>query len=383
MVKRMPGLPVIVMALRQRLLRWTGRDSDPHRGRIDTDLSPSARHFADYHAAPLALSYAVCSPADAGEWQVRARTKFAELAGYERGSGIPEIVQEDMFPLGVGMTRRRIYLKARSGVVIPIHLIGQLKPKDPRPVMICLQGTNTGAHLSWGERRFPADADKSMQGYDIALQAARRGYLAIAIEQSCFGERSERQISPRSPAPCVDAAMHALLLGRSLPGERCSDVSAVIDWLYANADGLSIDPRRIHIMGHSSGGSVGLFAAALDPRIGAVLACGCVGFIRDTIGRRRDDQGQNVVPGILKWMELADIVGLIAPRPFATVAGDCDHIWPSTGAAAVIEQAKSIYAALGATDRIRHVGEPGGHRFRPEASWAALSAIADIPATNK
>jgi hypothetical protein len=88
-------------------------------------------------------------------------------------------------------------------------------PDTPRPIMICLQGTNTGAHLSWGDVRFPDDIDKKQRGYDVAVQAAKRGYLAVAIEQSCFGERSERQIVPRSAAPCIDATLHAMLLGRS------------------------------------------------------------------------------------------------------------------------------------------------------------------------
>lgn len=242
--------------------------------------------------------------------------------------------------------------------------------------MICLQGTNTGAHLSWGEVRFPDDANKQARGYDIAIQAAERNYLAIAVEQSCFGERGERQIVPRSAASCIDATLHAMLLGRSLLGERCSDVSAVVDWLIAHREDLLIDPARIHIIGHSSGGTTAMFSAALDTRISAVLACGCVGFIRNTIGRRRDDNGQGVIPGILNWMETADVVGLIAPRPFVTVAGDIDHIWPSSGAEVVTAEAKLIYAALGAADRIECVSAPGGHSFRPDLSWRAFLDMA-------
>jgi hypothetical protein len=118
-----------------------------------------------------------------------------------------------------------------------------------------------------------------------------------------------------------------------------------------------------------------MFSAALDPRIAAVLACGCLGFIRDTIGRRRDDNGQLVIPGILQWMDMADVVGLIAPRPFVTVAGETDHIWPAPGAEAVIAEAKAIYSALAANDLIDCVAEPGGHLFRPEPSWQAFFRV--------
>jgi dienelactone hydrolase len=376
MPKQLPSVQVLALAARRRLERLIGRERNAFADSpAGLALSPSARHFADYPNAPLALRFAGGRWPDAADWQRQARAKLAELCGYSRAQQAPEASHSQTFRLGNGFERRRLYLQARPGVDIPVHLIAGPAPQAPRPVMICLQGTNTGAHLSWGEVRFPDDADKRQQGYDIATQAAARGYLAVAVEQSCFGERSERQIGPRSAAPCVDATMHAVLLGRSLAGERCSDVSAVIDWLIANHASLGIDPERIHVMGHSSGGTTAMFSAALDPRISAVLACGCVGFIRDTIGRRRDDNGQGVIPGILNWMEAADIVGLVAPRPFVTVAGDTDHIWPASGAEAVTAEARAVYVALGASQFLECVSAPGGHSFRPEVSWRTFLAV--------
>ena len=374
MPKSLPSLRSAALALRNRAARMLGRSTDPFADSApDMALSPSARHFADYETAPLALRFAQKPAQDAAAWQTLARAKLAELAGYRREPAAPRLVYDTVFPLPGGGERRRVYLRARAGVDIPIHIFAPREGAQPAPVMLCLQGTNSGAHLSWGEVRLPADAD--MQGYDFALQAAARGYLAVAIEQSCFGERGERAMAPRSDAPCVDATMHALLLGRSLMGERCSDVSAVADWLIGEAGVLGIDPARIYAMGHSAGGSVALFAAALDARIAGALACGCIGFIRDTIGRRRDSQGQNVIPGILNWMEIADVVGLVAPRPFVTVAGESDPIWPASGAVAVCEEARAIYEKLDAAARLRCVSEPGAHMFRPQASWEAWSSV--------
>lgn len=370
--------PAIRMALRNRALRLLGRPVNPF---ADTPsglcLSPSQRHFPDYDQAPLKLRFQTLQPTDVRAWQAKAREKLAELAGYQRATSIPEVVGDEIFPLPGGLVRRRIYLRIRQGVDIPIHLVASPDSAFPKPVMLCLQGTNSGAHISWGEARFPADLEKAEGSYAFALQAAERGYLAIAIEQSCFGERAEKAIRPRSAAPCVDAMMHALLLGRSLMGERCSDVSAVIDWLHAAAAALQIDTARIHAMGHSAGGSVALFSAALDERIAAVLACGCIGYIRDTIGRRRDDQGQNVIPGILSWMEMGDVIGLVAPRPLVSVAGEQDPIWPADGAAAVFADANSIYHALNAANRIVLVQEAGAHFFRPRISWSIFASLTD------
>jgi dienelactone hydrolase len=373
MPKSLPSLRSAALALRNRAARLFGRSADPFADSAPgMALSPSARHFADYETAPLVLRFAGKPNQDVAAWQTLARGKLAELAGYRREPAAPRAMHDSAFPLPGGGVRRRVYLRVRSGVDIPIHIVAPRERAGAAPVMLCLQGTNSGAHLSWGEVRLPADAD--MPGYDFALQAASRAYLAVAVEQSCLGERAERAIAPRSEAPCVDATMHALLLGRSLMGERCSDVSAVVDWITAEGRALGIDSARIYAMGHSAGGSVALCAAALDARIAGALACGCIGFVRDTIARRRDSQGQNVIPGILNWLELADIVGLVAPRPFVTIAGETDPIWPAAGAAAVCEESRSIYARLGAAERLRCITAPGGHMFRPEPSWAEFAA---------
>ena len=366
----------LAMALADRARRLVGRPRDPFADSPPgLALSPSARHFADYPRAPLLLSLAHASSGGIAAWQAQARAKLAELSGYARADAPPAVRREDVFALSGGLVRRRVYLGLREGVDVPVHLIApRALAAAPRPAMICLQGTNGGAHLSWGEARIPSDHEAGRGDYAIALQAARRGFHAVAIEASCFGERAERVIRPRSSAPCVDASMHAFLLGRSLLGERCSDVSGVIDWLVAEAPALGIDPVRIAAMGHSAGGSVALHAAALDTRIAAVLACGCIGYVRDTIARRRDDQGQNVIPGMLNWLELSDVAALVAPRPLASVAGEEDRIWPASGARTVFAAAAAAWRGLGAPERLVLVAQPGGHRFRPAPSWAALAA---------
>ena len=203
----------------------------------------------------------------------------------------------------------------------------------------------------------------------------RRGYLSVCVEQACFGERREQVLARRSPTPCIDTANHALALGHCLVGERAGDVSAVLDWLLGGAHGLSIDVARIHVMGNSAGGTTALYSAALDERITAVLASSCLGFVRDTMRMRGDAEGQNLVPGMLLWFELDDIVALCAPRPFVTVSARDDHIWPYDGAAVVVQSAKKAYAALNAPDAIVAVPAEGGHRFYPEVAWPAFEKL--------
>ena len=97
-------------------------------------------------------------------------------------------------------------------------------------------------------------------------QAVARGYIAVCIEQLCFGERRELALTPRSADPCVDAFHHALLTGRTLLGERMSDVSAVIDWLTGDEHGFAVgDIYAIDALGVS--GYPTLFVIGADGKI--------------------------------------------------------------------------------------------------------------------
>jgi len=238
--------------------------------------------------------------------------------------------------------------------------------------MLCLQGHNSGAHISWGEARHPIDAQRIARGGDFALQAAAQGFVAVCIEQSCFGERGERKLAQRWDHPCVDAANRALLLGRTLLGERVMDVFAVIDWLRAGSAGPALDGARIYAMGNSAGGETALYAAALDEgRLAGVIASGCVGRFRTTSGARKTCP-DTVVPGILRWLEYDDIVALCAPRPLLVVSGRDDHIYPFAEAQACANGAAAVYEAMNAGANLRCLEGEDGHRFYPALAWPSF-----------
>ncbi len=368
------------LAVRRRLaLRLTGR-FDPYPPAPEgAALEPSAAHAELFDRAPLALSWRRAGIEDPLAWQDAARERLASLLGVEGDRPAPEAHHAGDHDLPGGLRRRHLYLRTAPARDVPVDLVWRPGAPEPAPVMICLQGTNSGAHLSWGEARMPADPIKVATGGDYAVQAAERGYLAVCVEQSCFGERRERSLIAAGDDPCVTAANHALLLGRSLLGERVEDVASVIDWLAGGDFPADAGPRpdvgRIHAMGNSSGGTTAVFAAALDRRIAAVLAGGCVGPLRETLARRRDVSGQAVVPGILRWMEYDDVLALIAPRPVLVVSGTRDHIYPYDGAARAVEGARAVYRALGAGEAIRAVAADGPHRFYPEVAWPAFEAL--------
>ncbi len=370
------------LAIRRRLAirRKGGYDPYPEPP-AGARLSPSLAYGRACVDAPKALAWAH-HPDDVAAWQRRARDKLATLSGWRPAARCETLATwfaDDVDSRG--LRHWRAYLRAEPNGDIPIDVLWQSPLAGPTPVVICLQGTNAGAHLSWGALRMPPDPVKIAAGLDLARQAVARGHVALCLEQICFGERREQVLTPRSADPCVDAFHQALLVGRTLVGDRASDVSAVIDWLQAGGarDTVTelkyLDLSRIAIVGHSSGGTTALHAAALDPRIAAVMASGCLGPIADTLGARRDSGGQNTIPGILNWLDLDDVVAMCAPRPFVGMSGTDDHIFPFAGARRVIAGAQSAYAAYGAPDRIKAVEIAGGHRFDPAVAWPAFDAV--------
>ncbi|MHA1564054.1 MAG: alpha/beta hydrolase family protein [Alphaproteobacteria bacterium] len=352
-------------------------------------LSPSAGHFPAYDRAPLALHHARLETADFGQWQQQARAKLIELLGVDPHPEPPQLILEEQPQNRGDIVTQRFYLRPHGRSDIPVTLVWSLAPGHPaasaqvtapaRPVLVYLAGSTSGVHIAWGESRVPADPLRLGIGADMARQAARRGYLVVCIEQAGFGEREERAMTPRSATRCIDAANHALLLGRTLLGERVADVRAVIDYIQSPDSAHPLECGAIHIFGHSAGGATAIYAAAIDPGLDAVIASGSLGFIRATIARRRDPEGQAVVPGILNWLEMDDIVSLIAPRPFMAISGEHDHIYPFAGAKAVTDAARDSYAKLGAPDHIGAWAGPEGHRYYPEQTWTAIADMLGMP----
>ena len=203
---------------------------------------------------------------------------------------------------------------------------------------------------------------------DFALQAVQRGFVAVCVEQTGFGLCRERHLTHTWNHPCLDAVTQALLLGRTLLGERVADVIATVDWLQRGQTDCRLDTGRVMAMGNSAGGETAVYAAVFEPRVRAVIASGCVGGFRATRGVRKGCLDV-IIPGILEWMEFEDVLALCAPRPLLVVSGENDHLFPFAQARATTELAREVYAAMGSGAAIGAVAGPDGHRFYAERAW--------------
>ncbi len=329
-------------------------------------LSPSVCHRRLMAQNVPALGY------DGGPvrpWQARLRRKLRQLVGdlpAERCPLRPRRLWLRRHPLG---TIEKVAFSAEPGADVTAYVCLPRSARPPYTFMICLQGHTTGMHVSIAVQRedetkpLPVDGDR-----DFALGCLRRGLAALCIEQRSFGERREQMQEQVSPHGCHDATMQALLLGRTLIGERVYDVDRGIDYLAARGDA---DLNRIGIMGNSGGGTISVFAAALLPRLAVAMPSCFFCTFRDSL-MAIYHCADNYIPGLLKYAEMADVMGLFAPKPVVIVAGREDTIFPIGATRRAFERLRRIYRACGAERCCRLVVGRGGHRFYAADAWPVM-----------
>ena len=302
-------------------------------------------------------------------WQKNARAKLRELLGLDK-MGFCEPLVHDFKKTGeLAFEEYTFSVETEPGFLVPCHFCLPQNARAKNPLVICLQGHTTGAHISLGRAVYPGDKGYIEGGdRDFALQVLREGYCALVIEMRGFGALGG---TPKGPA-CHIPAMAALLLGRTMLGERVWDVSRVLDAVLNRFD--CIDPSDIYCMGNSGGGTVTYYAACMDERITLAMPSCSVCAYRDSIATIRHCVC-NFIPKIAEYFDMGDLAGLIAPRKLVVVHGINDEIFPKEGVFEAYETIKKMYEAAGAPDNCRLVTGPAGHRFYADAAWATVKEM--------
>ncbi len=308
---------------------------------------------------------------DFATWQATLRSRLVELLGldWQEGRRVPLAVRSLWRRDHQHGSIEKLVFTSEAQVDVPAYLCLPKSATPPHTCFICLQGHSTGMHNSIAVDRHDERRPITVEGdRDFGLGCLRHGLAALCVEQRSFGERREaiqgNQSEP-AKASCLDAAAQALMLGRTLLGERVFDVDRAIDYLAGRED---IDPERLGVMGNSGGGTTSLFAGALLPRLRFVMPSGYFCSFADSI-MAMPHCICNYVPGLLKVAEMGDLAGLVAPRPLILVNGDQDGIFPIAGGRREFARLQNIYAAAGAPHACHHLVCQGGHRFYAEPAW--------------
>ncbi|MFP4053377.1 MAG: alpha/beta hydrolase family protein [Phycisphaerae bacterium] len=329
-------------------------------------LSPSRVHLSVLKQTPQKLHY---DGGELGPWRRKLRRKLRELIRppvYDGALKVRTLWKRD-HPLG---TIEKIAFRAEPHADVVAYWCVPADAQPPYLTFICLQGHSTGMHNSIAVLQEDETKPKKVAGdRDFAIGCMKRGIAALCIEQRSFGERGEKDLAMVSEYnTCHDAAVHALMLGRTLLGERILDVDRGIDYLAQRGD---VDMKRLGCMGNSGGGTTTMYAAALLDRIQAIIPSCCVAKYADSI-MSIYHCGCNCVPGIVQYADMDDVIGLFAPKPCVIVSGKDDEIFPVRSARRSAADLKRIYKTFGGEQNFRHVIGPEGHRFYADLAWDAM-----------
>jgi dienelactone hydrolase len=305
-------------------------------------------------------------------WKHNLRSKLRELLGDFPDFKCPLKVRALWQRKHILGTIEKIVFTTEPFVDVPAYICLPNNASSPYTTFICLQGHSTGIHKSIGVAAANnQDIITLEDDGDFALTCMKNGFAALCVEQRSFGERVEKLQKMKSPHQCHDAVCHALMLGRTLMGERIWDVERSLDYLASRGD-IAMD--KVGIMGHSGGGAVSIYASAILDRIAyAMPACSFCTY-RDSI-MNIYHCADNYVPGLLKYAEFADVMGLHAPNPVVIVAGRHDITFPVEAVKKAFEDLRKIYCAFGAEDNCQLVIGEGGHRFYSEVSWQTMQTL--------
>ncbi len=259
-------------------------------------------------------------------------------------------------------------IQSEPGFRIPFYMMRPHQQSGPLPLILAPHGHGSG-HLPYvGLCETEEQKKKAVEGErDIGFQAIEHGYIAIVPVLRGYHQMGLREWGNGKHGinTCKLQQNLAYMFGRTLIGERCYDMSRILDFAETRSD---IQSDRVAVTGNSGGGTMSLFSAAVDTRIkismpscyfctfeaslGSVSHCSC-----------------NFVPGMMRLGEMYDIVGLIAPRPFLAISGAKDTIFPIEAGKFAFQVVKEIYAVAGVESRCEHYIGSEGHRYYKKPVW--------------
>ncbi len=191
----------------------------------------------------------------------------------------------------------------------------------------------------------------------LGLAAVQQGMAAVAIRW--FGESYGENLAE------VVTTLKARHPGVTGMGKWVWDARRLVDYLETRPE---FDAKRIGMIGHSLGGKLTLYAAAMDDRIRVAVAS------EPGIGLSFSNYDDfwylgEAVKRLDTSTDQHELLGLMAPRAFLLIGGDSadnDRSWH------YINAARPAYAQAGVADRIGYVNHRKGHSPTPESVRLAM-----------
>ncbi len=329
-------------------------------------FTPPARNYSPWyqwmtrlaatrHEDPLPEGDPAAIPA----WRERRRQVLTDLLGPD-----PEPVPLDLETLESvtceGYRRDKVVFDTEDTMSVPAYLlVPDSRPEEPpgAAVLAC-HGHGPGKSQAVGLEH------TAMPNADYALQLVRRGYVVLAPDLRCFGERLDW--GPEDHYACDTNLVHAAMAGWTPLAQNVWDLRRCLDVLEQHP---LVDPTRLGMAGVSYGGTVTLFTAALDQRVAAAVVSGYFSSWAVAHKMPWNMCGSQIMVGMLGRLEHEDLGALVAPRPMLVESGTGDDLFPVATATESVRRTRLVYDRDGAADRLVH------DVFEGEHQWHGVEAL--------
>ena len=338
-------------------------------------LSTLAYLWHQYEAQPRQLAFRAQTLDEWQAWRTALRAQLVECLGglpadrCDLAPQVAEVVEEENY------RREKVLFYSEPGVAVPCYVLTPRASAPPYRPVIALHGHGSdGARLVVGLTRDDQErADMQALNYDYGRQLAQHGLMVFVPVLRALGERNEALPAFRTgegvwEKSCQITSMVGLLLGKSLAGMRVWDTMRTVDYIRSRPEPMI---ESLGCLGLSGGGIVALYAAALEDRISAAVVSGAFCTFRASI-MAMDHCADNYVPGLLRYAEVPDIAGLIAPRPLLIEHGVEDPIFPVQATRQAHQDLARVYALLNRADHLEADYHAGAHRFGGGQAFAFL-----------
>jgi dienelactone hydrolase len=332
--------------------------------------SSAAQRWLD-NAAPVPEFSVPRTPAAWNRQRKQIRAQLWELLGAlpprPRRLPVTTLRQEDR-----GAYRlEKFQFDNGAGVKVPGYLLLPKQRTNKSPAILYCHW-HGGQYDVGKEELFRTNATPTAPGPALA----ERGYVVMAIDAYCFGERNGA--GPGGPeekggAGEMTASKFNLWLGRSLWGMIVRDDLLALDYLCSRPE---VDASRVGVTGISMGSTRTWWVLALDDRARAGVGVCCLTRYQNLIAQEglKHHGIYYFVPRMLQHFDTEAVVALAAPRPLLFLSGATDAGSPVDGIRVIEQKVASAYALYGASPAFQSVVYPNvGHEYTPDM-WARMLA---------
>ncbi len=335
---------------------------------------PTIKELSEYNSYPYSFLNDKFQTLE--EFKSAGREKVLELYGYRPGPVAPdaEVVEQIEFD---DYSREKVIFSTSEYFRVPayVHIPKGLTGRAPAIVDLhshggmFLYGKEKVIDMQPNDQRMIDYHIVNYEGRPTTTELVRRGYVVISIDAFMFGERrvmmdedlsygwdrsaySEEDINylnGRCRAKANTMVKSLIYTGMTWPGIVSWDDMRTVDYLITRPE---VDPDRIGCIGVSFGGWRSLFLAGLDERISAACVSGFMSTVKPMLRNHIDTHSWvHFVPGLHRYLDIPDVVSMMAPKPLMVQQCRRDGLFPLEGMKESVEKIASVYQKEGVADQ--------------------------------